>query len=69
MREDKKGFILQNNLKIIAFDSNSEFSCVHVNMSSMLKFIINSEMCEPYNENVEDIELFSFPIVNLQPNL
>lgn len=52
MREDKKGFILQNNLKIIAFYSNSEFSCVCVNMSSMLKFIINSEMWEPYNENV-----------------
>lgn len=69
MRKDKKGFILQNNLKMIAFDSNSEYACVYVNMSSMLKFTINSEMLEPYNENVEDTELFSFLIVNLQPNL
>lgn len=54
---------------MIAFDSNSEFACVYVNMSSMLKFTINSEILEPYNENVEDIELFSFLIVTLQPNL
>lgn len=69
MREDRKGFILQNNIKFIAFDSNSSFTCAHVNMSGTLKFTINSEILKSYNESVGAIKLFSFLIITLQHNL